>query len=113
MVYCKKCKTKLSINDKFCKTCGTKIKPIVSKTKKEVVYPIPALLSFLFPGLGQIVKGQIFWAILIWFGFILGNTSFALWERYIGPQTLILMVLFNIILWIYQINDAYNSPKEG
>ena len=60
-----------------------------------------ALLSFFLPGLGQIIKGQVAKALLIWLGLIVFIVlSFAL----IG-------IPFLIILWFWQIYDAYNSPQ--
>ena len=55
---------------------------------------IPALLSFFVPGLGQIVKGQVGKGILIFIAFPLG---------------LLLLVIPGIIIWIWQIADAYNN----
>jgi TM2 domain-containing membrane protein YozV len=55
---------------------------------------IPALLSFFFPGLGQIIKGQVGKGILTFLGVGLG---------------LMLLVIPGIIVWIWQIADAYNN----
>ena len=60
---------------------------------------VPALLSFFVPGLGQIIKGEIFKAIGIWVGLLIG------W--------LLTFVLIGFILvpliWLWQIYDAYNN----
>lgn len=62
-------------------------------------YGIPALLSFFVPGLGQIVKGQVIKAILIWIA--------------LGISWLLQFVLIGFILlpliWLWQIYDAYNN----
>jgi TM2 domain-containing membrane protein YozV len=55
---------------------------------------VPALLSFFIPGLGQIVKGQAGKGILIFIGFFIGLVAF---------------VIPGVILWIWQIIDAYNN----
>jgi TM2 domain-containing membrane protein YozV len=55
---------------------------------------IPALLSFFIPGLGQIVKGQVGKGILIFFGVRIG---------------LMFLVIPGVIIWIWQIADAYNN----
>jgi TM2 domain-containing membrane protein YozV len=55
---------------------------------------IPALLSFFIPGLGQIIKGQVGKGILTFLGVGLG---------------LMLLVIPGIIVWIWQIADAYNN----
>ncbi len=60
---------------------------------------VPALLSFLIPGLGQIVKGHIFKAIGIWIGIFMGSLL-----TFICIGLLLLPVI-----WLWQIYDAYNS----
>jgi TM2 domain-containing membrane protein YozV len=55
---------------------------------------IPALLSFFIPGLGQIVKGQVGKGILIMIAFPIG---------------LLFLFVPGVILWIWQIADAYNN----
>ena len=58
---------------------------------------LPALLSFFIPGLGQLIKGQILKAILIWL--VGGIISFFLWWTIIIP----------FAIWVWNIYDAYNS----
>ncbi len=55
---------------------------------------VPALLSFFIPGLGQIVKGQVGKGILILIGFFIGLAA---------------LVLPGVIIWLWQIVDAYNN----
>lgn len=55
---------------------------------------VPAILSFFIPGLGQLVKGQVGRGILIFFGVIIGLAFF---------------VIPGVIIWIWQIVDAYNK----
>jgi TM2 domain-containing membrane protein YozV len=55
---------------------------------------MPALLSFFIPGLGQIVKGQVGKGVLAFIGVGLG---------------LVIMVIPGVIIWIWQIVDAYNN----
>jgi len=58
---------------------------------------IPALISFFIPGLGQLIKGQILKAILIW---IIGGglCIFFFWT-----------IIVPILIWAYNVYDAYNS----
>ncbi|MDP2217769.1 MAG: hypothetical protein Q8J68_10845 [Methanolobus sp.] len=62
-------------------------------------YGVPALLSFFVPGLGQIVKGQVLKAIIIWLA--------------LGISWLLQFILIGFILlpliWLWQIYDAYNN----
>ena len=55
---------------------------------------VPALLSFFIPGLGQIVKGQVGKGVLSFIGVGLG---------------LVVLVIPGVIIWIWQIVDAYSD----
>ena len=57
-------------------------------------YGLPALLSFFIPGLGQIIKGQAGKGILIFIAFLIG---------------LPFLMIPSIIVWIWQIRDAYSD----
>jgi len=61
-------------------------------------YGLPALLSFFIPGLGQIVKGEIGKGILVFILFVLGCFCF---------------VIPGIIIWVWQLIDAYNYNNQG
>ena len=65
-------------------------------------YGMPALLSFFIPGLGQIVKGQVGKGIGIFLGYFF---SWILIITIIGA-------VVPLIIWIWQIYDAYNSPAS-
>ncbi|WP_462252931.1 hypothetical protein [Ekhidna sp.] len=58
---------------------------------------IPALISFLIPGLGQIIKGQLFKGIFIWI--IGGVVGFFFWWTFIIP----------FAVWAWNVYDAYNN----
>lgn len=60
---------------------------------------VPAILSFFIPGLGQVIKGQVGKGIGIFLGFLV---SCALIFTVIGA-------VVPIIVWIWQIVDAYNN----
>lgn len=63
-------------------------------------YIIPAILSAIIPGLGQIVKGQFIKGLLI---IIVGITvSYILLWTFIVP----------IIIWAWNVFDAYTSTSE-
>lgn len=62
-------------------------------------YGVPAILSFFIPGLGQLIKGQVWKGIGLMLGaFIAGLLSVVLIGLLIYP-----------IIWIYSIYDAYNT----
>jgi hypothetical protein len=60
---------------------------------------IPALFSFFFPGLGQLVKGHLFKALGIWIALLISGTLHIFG---IG-------IPLGLIIWIWQIYDAYNA----
>ncbi len=61
-------------------------------------YGLPALLSIFVPGLGQLIKGQILKAFLIWA--VGGVISFLLVWTMVVP----------FLIWAWNVYDAYNSP---
>lgn len=63
-------------------------------------YLVPAVLSAVVPGLGQIVKGQFVKGLLI---IIVGVTiAFTLVWTFIVP----------ILIWVWNVSDAYTSTSE-
>ena len=60
---------------------------------------VPAILSFLVPGLGQLIKGQIFKAIGIWVALAISTAMI-----YVG-----IGLLTTPIIYLWQIYDAYNN----
>lgn len=89
---------------------------------------VPALLSFFFPGLGQLVKGQWERAVVVWgliFGpwFVLGVVATKRASGYSQPpgpeeivwtmlqSPLLPFVLFPMLfVWLWSVVDAYNRP---
>jgi TM2 domain-containing membrane protein YozV len=61
-------------------------------------YGVPAIFSFFIPGLGQLIKGQILKAFLIWA--VGGVVGFLLAWTLIVP----------FLIWAWNVYDAYNSP---
>lgn len=67
-----------------------------SMTRSQIKkHGAPALLSFFIPGLGQIVKGEVGKGIFIFIGVGIGS----------------LLIIPGVIIWVWQIADAYNSNK--
>ncbi|MBC6607070.1 hypothetical protein H8B13_09585 [Hymenobacter sp. BT188] len=61
-------------------------------------YGVPAIFSFFIPGLGQLIKGQILKAFLIWA--LGGVVGFLLAWTLIVP----------FLIWAWNVYDAYNAP---
>ena len=79
------------------KTSSTKAISYQENTKK---HGVPTLISCIFPGVGQLIKGHIVKAILIWI--ISGLVGFFLWWTIILP----------FIVWAWNVFDAYNSNSD-
>ena len=60
---------------------------------------IPAILSLIIPGLGQLVKGQIFKAIGIWVALTISSIM----------AYILLGLITTPIIYLWQIYDAYNN----
>ena len=99
-------------DERYCSSCGEIIKKeaeICPKCGVKVFIPteikntgIAAVLSALFPGLGQIYNGQISKAVLfIIVGFLLALTIF-----------IIIGIILYPLFWIYNVYDAYNTAKK-
>jgi hypothetical protein len=70
---------------------------------------VPALMSFFLPGLGQLVKGQILRALLVW-GLFLGDLLFfaLLAKGTDSPGLFFLSLPVLVGLWLWNVYDAYN-----
>lgn len=62
---------------------------------QEHKHGFPAFLSFIIPGLGQLIKGQVIKGILIFIACIVS------W--------FILPIILPFLIWIWNVYDAYNS----
>ena len=127
-MYCSKCGNMLSENQAFCDKCGQKAGEGVRQ--HNVVYirekseGVAAVLSFLWAGAGQIYAGKIVRGL----GIILAYTLFAIVTfAFIfsallpespaeltgaGIALLICVSIGMIVLWVWNIFDAYNLAKE-
>lgn len=64
----------------------------------KTTHGVPAILSAIIPGLGQLIKGQILKAVFIWI--LSGVVGFLLWWTVIAP----------LAVWAWNVYDAYNDP---
>lgn len=112
MAFCQNCGAALSEGIRFCPSCGQGQPGAVATPATAVAppsatlpekYGVAALLSFFVPGLGQIVKGQILKAILIWLGTVV----------FIVLSFVVIGLPLLLVLWLWQIYDAYNSPQTA
>jgi TM2 domain-containing membrane protein YozV len=60
---------------------------------------VPAILSLIIPGLGQLVKGQIFKAIGIWVALAISSVM----------AYILIGLITTPIIYLWQIYDAYNN----
>jgi TM2 domain-containing membrane protein YozV len=60
-------------------------------------HALPAILSFICPGLGQLIKGEIIKAILIFIFFWIG---------------IHILILPGACVWLYGLYDAYNHNVQ-
>lgn len=74
--------------------------------KNNQKHGFPALLSFFLPGLGQLIKGHILKAILIW----VGIPILYIFLFFVSPTGFILISLpITLLLWLWNVYDAYNA----
>lgn len=79
------------------------IQNINSKYEVKRKHGFAALISLILPGVGQLIKGQIFKAICIWI--ISGLMALFFWIVLLVPPVICVPILF----WMWNIYDAYNS----
>ena len=60
---------------------------------------VPAILSLVIPGLGQLIKGQIFKAIGIWVALAISSVM----------AYILIGLITTPIIYLWQIYDAYNN----
>jgi TM2 domain-containing membrane protein YozV len=106
--YCVNCGAQIDARAEICPKCGVRVAPPPSAVQPQPVTTqhknegLAAILSFIFVGLGQIYNGQIGKGLLF---LIIGIIFAALIIILIG-------IPLYIILWIYNIYDAYNTAKK-
>jgi TM2 domain-containing membrane protein YozV len=80
----------------ICPNCGVRVK-VAPQIKGEKSQGIAALLSFFFPGLGQVFDGNLTRGVIFLIGTFVGTLFF---------------FVPGLIVWIYQIYDAYSIAKK-
>jgi len=96
--------------------------------KQDQGYGTPTLLSLVFPGLGQLAKGQwkravMFWALLFvpWTALVGFTTVTGFEARYtpslgdilqmvVASPLFPIVVLGAVIVWVWSVVDAYRRP---
>ena len=99
LTYCRNCGSQIDAEAEICPKCGVRQKnpPVENKN------PLFALiLSFIFPGLGQIYNGQNHKGILLIVSYIV---SFILWVILIG-------MILTLLVWLYGLYDAYTTAEH-
>ena len=106
--FCRNCGVKLDGDYKFCPDCGYELSPSVSSTNNPVVRStneksmlLSVILSFIFPGLGQIYLGLEHKGLIFIIAYIV---SLALTLIIIG-------VVLMFIIWIWALIDTIKSAS--
>lgn len=97
--FCQTCGKKININAEICPHCGVRVAGAQPSGEKSVV--IAAILSFIFPGLGQLYNGQTHKGI----SFIIA---------YIVSAVLIIILIgfiLVILVWIWSLIDVIKSTE--
>lgn len=126
-MHCRMCGEQLPAGATICEKCGHVIEKEIKNQPNAIGYMKPlkskgiaAVLSTIFMGLGQIYTGKIAKGVVLAvieafclsqeFTFSLalldGNLTLTMWAAYLG-----ITVVF-IVLWIWQIFDAYKLAKN-
>lgn len=96
--FCPTCGKQLQFeNAEICPNCGVRIQGQSAQIKGEKSPGIAALLSFVFTGLGQVYNGDFKRGVLFLIGTLVGFLFF---------------IIPGIIVWVYQIYDAYSTAKK-
>lgn len=106
LIECSECRRSISDQAESCPSCGLPMKP-----REQSGHGIPALLSLFVPGLGQIVKGDVWRGICVWLNFGVAIVAAVLLTDNLLVAYGLAAVLIAII-WIYQIVDAYRIKKK-
>jgi TM2 domain-containing membrane protein YozV len=96
--FCPTCGKPLQFeNAEICPSCGVRVQGQSTQIKGEKSPGIAALLSFVFTGLGQVYNGDFKRGVLFLIGTLVGTLFF---------------IVPGIIVWGYQIYDAYSTAKK-
>jgi tetratricopeptide (TPR) repeat protein len=95
--FCPECHSELSAEEtEICLTCGAGVQGVPPVTGEKSP-GIAALLSFFLPGLGQVYNGDFTRGLLFLVVTCIG---------------IFLLVIPGVIVWIYQVYDAYSTAKK-
>lgn len=99
---CIECNNSISTQAKSCPHCGYEL------NKTNSYHSVPLILSFFFPGLGQLAKGDIRVAITI---MLLNAVSVLGFFSTKNPLVMILLILYSLVLYIWNLINAYKHPN--
>ena len=97
--FCQSCGEKININAEICPHCGVRVAGVAPSGEKSVL--LAAILSFLFPGLGQLYNGQTHKAVTFIIAYIV--------------SAVLIMILIGFVLvlivWIWSLVDVIKSTE--
>lgn len=92
--YCNHCGNEIAKEAEICPKCGVRVKKLRVRSPT-----LAAILSFLWPGLGQFYNGQVAKGLFLFIGIL-----FALILCFI-----LIGIPITLLMWIYAIVDAYQG----
>ena len=98
-VYCRDCGSEIASRAEICPECGIRQRPPDDGGDSGTDPGIAAAASFIIPGLGQVINGQLAK------GIILGVLTAAFALTGVG-------LILAIPLWLWLVYDAYNTASE-
>lgn len=97
--FCQSCGKKININAEVCPYCGVRVANVTSYAEKNVL--LSAILSIIFPGLGQIYLG-------------LNKKGISFIIAYIISAILIMLLIgfvLVLIIWVWALIDSIKSTE--
>lgn len=97
--FCQGCGKKININAEICPHCGVRVANVTSKGEKNVL--LSAILSIIFPGLGQIYLG-------------LNRKGISFIIAYIISAILIMLLIgfvLVLVVWVWALIDSIRSTE--
>ena len=129
-MYCSRCGNQLDEGQAFCEKCGNQVGGSGGGQPQRVIYVpeksagIAAVLSFIWAGAGQLYAGKIarglmilliyslIWVFQMFVLFVWASSISTTGDVYGILVMLMIFFVFVIVLWVWNIFDAYKQANE-